>query len=268
MTTSISSVRAISLTAALALAISGTLLGTSPAYANADMTPVINFDGNVLASSVVHSEKGERIEQYQLALYPLPLSRVMTTDRSGYTFGGWSYRAGDPAVKTLETATATSTRLLLFAVWNTKLTLDGNGATRGSSTTVDYRFSQDLVLPGAGTLKRKGYNFGGWMPSLTPSTPIKTYRAGPTDNGNPTLYAAWTRTVTFKPAGGKGAIPGPLTYFAGGDRLTLPTSTSLTREGFEFVGWSISPRGRTIKNTDSYLPRVKNTVLHAVWKKN
>jgi hypothetical protein len=260
--------RIISAASAVAIAISGVLTLGAPAHANSEMTPVINFDGNTLANEPVAFEIGQRIEILQLPLETLPLTRVRTTSRPGYSFGGWSYQPGGVATQTLSSSSHTTTRVFLYAVWNTKINLNGNGATKGSPSTLDYRFAQDLGLPGAGSFKRKDYNFGGWMATATPGPILKSYRAGQSDNGNPTLYAAWTRTVSFKAAGGVGSVPATLTYTAGGNRLSLPTGSTLTRTGFDFVGWSTTPRGRTIKNTENFLPRVSNTVLHAVWKKN
>ena len=258
----------VSISSVVVFAASSIFLGSTPAHANDEMKPIVNLEGNQLAVEATTFEVGQRIERFQLALEPAPLNQVRTTTRSGYSFGGWSYQAGGEATKTLASVSSTSTRVFLYAVWNTKINLNGNGATKGSSSTLDYRFAQDLALPGAGSFKRKGYNFGGWMATATPGPILKSYKAGQTDNGNPTLYAAWTRTVSFKAAGGVGSVPAPLTFTAGGNRLTIPTGATLTRTGFDFVGWSTTPRGKVIKKTDSYLPRLKNTVLHAVWKKN
>jgi hypothetical protein len=265
---------------ALSVAVATTLafvsvLGIGPsAHAQEEMTPVINFDGNILASGFVHSQKGERLEQYQVALDSAPLKNVLTTTRAGYSFGGWSYTAGGPAVTTLQTASHTSTRVALYAVWNTKLSLDTNGATSGrlvgGETTVDYRFSQDLVLPSGGTIKKKGYSFGGWTLAADSGVVTSTYRAAPTAVGNPTVYAAWKKTISFKSRGSVGAVPAPITVFEGGARASLPTASqiTLTRTGFTFMGWSTTPRGKAIKNSASYLPKTASITLHAVWKKN
>lgn len=266
--------RHVSVASAVALALASVFGISSIAYAQEEMTPVINFDGNVLATQFVHSEKGERLEQYQVALNPAPLKRVTTTDRAGYTFGGWSYTAGGPAVTTLQTASHTSTRVLLYAVWNTKLNLDTNGATSGKLdgglATVDYRFSQDLTLPSGGTIKKKGYAFGGWTIVKDSGVVMKVYRAGPTDLGNPTVYASWKKTINFKSRGSTGTLPAPVTIFEGGSTVALPTAAqlSLNRPGFTFVGWSTTPRGKVIKRSAAFMPKKANVTLHAVWKKN
>jgi uncharacterized repeat protein (TIGR02543 family) len=244
------------------------VLGLSSSASASEMTPIINLEGNQLATEVTTFYVGQRIEIFQLALEPAPLSTVRTTTRSGYSFGGWSYNPGEAPTKTLASSSYTTTRVFLYAVWNTKINLDDNGATKGESQTIDYRFAQDLVLPGAGSLKRKGYSFGGWMTTSAPGPILTSYRAGALDNGNPSLYAAWTRTVSFKAAGGTGTTPSPMTYFAGGERLVLPSASVLSRTGYEFSGWSTTPRGNVVKKSSAFLPKKANVTLYAVWKKN
>jgi hypothetical protein len=258
----------VSFATAFALAAGTVLMGSSPASANDEMTPIINLEGNQMATEATTYYVGQRIERFQLPLEPAPLSSVRTTTRSGYSFGGWSYKAGEAPIKTLASSSITTTRVFLYAVWNTRINLDANGATKGESQTIDYRFAQDLVLPGAGSLKRKGYSFGGWMTTSAPGPILTTYRAGALENGNPSLYAAWTRTVSFKAASGTGTTPSPMTYFAGGDRLVLPSASGLSRAGYEFSGWSTTPRGKKITKSTAFLPKTTSTVLYALWKKN
>jgi hypothetical protein len=230
--------------------------------------PLVIYDGNILATDLMHAQLGQRLAEYDLRLDPKPLSKVSSTTREGYSFGGWSYVAGGEPTLTLETASWTSNRVNLYAVWVTKVNLEGNGATKGSPEPTNYRFGQDLTLPGPGSLKRKGFSFGGWMATSSPGPVLKTFRAGAMDRGNPTLYAAWVRTVSFKSGGGKGVAPSSMTFVAGGNRLVLPSGSSLTRTGFEFAGWSLTPRGKPIKKSAAFLPKSANTVLHAVWRKS
>jgi uncharacterized repeat protein (TIGR02543 family) len=265
--------RVVAVLSAISFGLTGALGVSAPANAD-EMAPVINFDGNILAVDFVHSEKGERLERYQLALDPRPISRVTRTDRPGYTFGGWSYAAGDQAVSSLQSSSYTSERVVLYAVWNTKLSLDTNGARAGrlagGESTVDYRFGQELTLPTRGTIKKRGFSFAGWT-LVRDSGPItKTYRAASDAVGNPTLYAAWTKTINFKSRGSVGTVPASITYLEGGERISLPTlaQTSLTRAGYDFIGWSTKPNGKPIKKATSYLPKKKSITLHAVWKKN
>lgn len=264
--------RPASVAMALSLVLSG-VLGSAPASAQTTSNPVIFFNGNLLSNQAVHSEIGSRPVQARLELDPLPLSRVMTTDRPGYTFGGWSFEPGGPAVTVL-TAPTESTSRILYAVWNAKINLDLNGATRGSveggATSIDYRFGQTATLPLVGTLKRKGYTFAGWNAAGTTSPFVTTYKARLTDNGSPTFVAAWKKTVSFAARNAVGSVPAPITYFAGPTRISLPKAAevTLTRPGFTFVGWATSPTRKPIANPDSFLPKKANATLHAVWKRN
>jgi uncharacterized repeat protein (TIGR02543 family) len=264
--------RIISLIASTALVLTGSMGAGKAALAADSMTPLITFDGNVLASSVVPEEFGQRIEVDQLALDPRPLQRELSTNRAGYRFSGWSQTPGGPPISTLQSASTTSTRVFLYAVWSTKVSLDVNGAQRGSLTegsSIDYRFGQTLVLPGAGTIRKKGFSFAGWLNGVDSKSIMSSFRAGSLDNGNPTLYAAWTKTINFKSRGAKGTVPAPITYLEGGERISLPTlaQTSLTRDGYDFMGWSTTRKGKPVKKATSYLPKKKIITLHAVWKK-
>jgi len=263
--------KAISALSAAALALVS-VLGVSASAGATETAPIIEFDGNVLNSSVVHSEIGERPVQGVSTLNPLPLSRVMTTNRAGYSFGGWSYAPGGPAVTSLQTATHTTTRMWLYAVWNTKVNLDPNGGNKAADTaaSVDYRFNSTLTLPTTSALTKKGYAFAGWSNTAGSNTFVTTYRAAGDAVGNPTIYAVWKKTITFKSRGSTGTLPAPVTIYEGGSPVALPTAAqvSLTRSGFTFVGWSTTPRGKAIKKSAAYMPKKANVTLHAVWKRN
>ena len=260
--------RSVAAISAAALAVVS-VLGLSSSASATEMAPIIEFDGNILNSSVVHSEIGERPVQYAVGLNPLPLTRVMTTNRAGYSFGGWSYTQGGPAVTTLQTSSHTTTRMWLYAVWNTKMNLDPKGGT-GTAATVDYRFLSTLTLPTTSTYTKKGFEFAGWSSSPTSNIFVTTYRSAADAVGNPTVYAVWKKTINFVSKGSTGAVPAPVTIFEGGAGVALPTAAqvSLTRAGYKFMGWSTTPRGKVVKNSASYLPKKGNVTLYAVWKKN
>ena len=265
--------RLVALVVGIALVTLSGISSGGVASAQTTSNPVIFFNGNLLSNQAVHSEIGERPDNARIELNPLPLSRVMTTDRAGYSFGGWSSSPGEAPLTALTVPTESTSRIL-YAVWSTKINLDLNGATSGSvtggATSIDYRFGQTATLPQVGTLKRKGYDFVGWTTSGTTSPLVTTYKAKPADNGNPSFVANWKKTITFSAGGGSGIVPSEITYFAGQPRISLPTvaQVSLTRAGFTFAGWATTPKGKPIKKADSYLPKKNSITLHAVWKKN
>ena len=265
--------RATSILTAAAFALVS-VFGVSASANASEMAPVIEYDGNHLASTFIHSQFGLRPVQFQVGLESTPLNQVLSTNRSGYSFGGWSYAPGEPAVATLQTASHTTTRMWLFAVWNTKLNLNTNGSTGGElsngEATINYRYGQTLKLPSGGTIKKKGYEFAGWSKSTSSNVLVTTYKATADAVGNPSVYALWKKTLSFKSRGSIGALPTPITIFEGGAGVSLPTGSqvSLTREGYTFLGWSTTPKGKAVKNSTAYLPKKASVTLYAVWKKN
>jgi hypothetical protein len=252
---------------------SATISGSIPAVAQTTSNPVIFFNGNFLTNLSVHSEIATRPDLARLELDPTPLTRIMTTDRTGYSFGGWSYSPG-AAAETVLTAPTESTSRILYAVWNTRINLDTNGATSGSvsggATALDYRFGQTAMLPTVGTLKRKGFSFLGWALPGTTSPFITSYKAKITDNGNPTFVAVWRNNVSFVAPKASGVVPAPMSYFAGQPGLQLPTKAevALTRTGYTVLGWATTPKGKPIKNPSAFVPRKIETILYAIWKKS
>jgi uncharacterized repeat protein (TIGR02543 family) len=198
----------------------------------------------------------------------------VATTRSGYAFGGWSLTLGGAAVTNeITTATTGDTTRTLFAVWNTTLNYNTNGATSGSvtgaKTNDTYRFGQTLTLPTAGTLARSGFAFGGWMPSTVSASRVTSYSAGLNDTGNATLYAAWIKTVTFNAnSATTGTVPASQVFLAGGDRIKLPTFSEMTlrKPGYEFLGWSTTSTGAVVSGPSSYEPVVSQQTLYAIWK--
>ncbi len=265
--------KSLAVSAIVSLALTGIFSFGAPALATTATNPTIVFDGNGLATSVPANGTSTRTPADSLTLTTDALTQVVTTSIAGYTFGGWSLTAGGPAVTAVTTATTSDTTRTLYAVWNTKVNYNSNGADSGSligsKTSDDYRYGQTLTLPTAGTLVKSGFAFGGWLTSTSSTTRLTSYTAGTTETGNRTLYAAWIKTVSFNPNGAAiGTIPASLTYFAGGERLKLPTFSEMTlrRDGYDFLGWSTSPTGRVVSNPTSYVPIVSQRSLFAIWR--
>jgi hypothetical protein len=256
------------------LAIAGLTAIPSSASASTAANPSIIFDGNTLATSVPASEASTRVSADSLRVSTESLVRTVVTTRSGYSFGGWSLtRGGAAATAEITTATTGDTTRTLFAVWNTTLNYNTNGATSGSvtgaKTNDTYRFGQTLTLPTAGTLARSGFAFGGWMPSTVSASRVTSYSAGLNDTGNATLYAAWIKTVTFNAnSATTGTVPASQVFLAGDDRLKLPTFSEMTlrKPGYEFLGWSTTATGAVVSGPSSYEPLVSQQTLYAIWK--
>jgi uncharacterized repeat protein (TIGR02543 family) len=247
-----------------------TLIGligfSTPASAGTNVDVVYN--GNTIGTSVPASVTVDR------DVVPLPAAASVTGSRTGYTFGGWSLTAGGAALTGSTYAfSSTATRLDLFAVWNTTILYNSNGADSGALTgskTQDvYRFGQSLTLPEAGTLVKSGFAFGGWMSTTLSTTRVTTYLAGSTDFGNPTLFASWIKTVTFNAnTATTGSIPVAQVYSSGGTALKLPVLSEMTlrKPGYDFMGWSLTNSGTVVSNPTSYIPVVSQQTLYAIWK--
>jgi uncharacterized repeat protein (TIGR02543 family) len=264
--------RPIAISAIIALAVSGVFGFGAPALATTASTPTIIFSGNTLAGTLPPTETANRIGD-TLALSTASLARTTSTTRTGYTFGGWSLAVGDAATTTITTATTADTTRTIHAVWNTTITYNLNGADSGlptgSVTSATYRFGQNLTLPTAGTMVRSGYAFGGWMSATLSTNRFTTYTAAADAVGNPTVYAAWIKTVTFNAnTATTGAIPVSQVHVAGGPNLKLPVLSEMTlrKPGYDFMGWSTTSTGTVISNPTSYLPMVSQQTLYAIWK--
>jgi uncharacterized repeat protein (TIGR02543 family) len=144
-----------------------------------------------------------------------------------------------------------------------------SGTLPSNQISAPYRFGQALTLPTAGTLVKAGYAFGGWMNSTISTNRFTTYNAASFDVGNPTVYVAWIKTVTFNGNGSTvGSVPASQTFVAGGTRLDLPTISAMTlrRPGYEFLGWSTTATGSPVSGPTSYVPLVAQQTLYAIWR--
>jgi len=256
----------VSIVATLALALAGVASILTPANAGTDVD--VYYFGNTIGTTVPASTTADR------DVVPLPVAASVTGSRTGYTFGGWSPTVGGaPITETTYRFSSTATRLDLYAVWNTTIFYDGNGADGGdlpgSKTNDVYRYGQSLTLPTGGTLTKSGHAFGGWMTTTLSTTRLTTYAATSADIGNVTLYAAWIKTVSFNGnTATSGTIPFPRVFTAGGAALKLPVLSEMTlrKAGHDFVGWSTTASGLAISNPTSYIPLLSQQTLYAVWK--
>lgn len=262
---------------AVALAISltiGGLFGLGvPALATTASNPTIVFDGNAISATIPATETATRVSSDSLSLSTESLARTATTARTGYTFGGWALTQGGAATTAITTTTTSDTTRTIYAVWNTTLTYNLNGADSGlpsgSATSTTYRFWNNLTLPTVGTMVKSGYAFGGWMGSAVSTNRATTYTAAADAVGSPTLYAAWIKTVTFNSnTATTGTIPSSQIYSSGGTALKLPVLSEMTlrKTGYEFTGWSTTATGTPVSNPGAYVPLVSQQTLYAIWK--
>ena len=263
----------VAIAAIISLAISGVFGFGTPAFATTAANPTIVFDTNTLGLTTPATETATRVSESSLRLSTESLARSTTTSRVGYSFGGWSLSRGGAATTEITTTTTGDTTRTLFAVWNTMITYSKNGADSGNPfgnvLNETYRFGETLTLPTVGTMVKSGFAFGGWMPTTVSTTRSTTYAAASTATGNPTLYAAWIKTVTFNSnTSTSGTIPGAQVFVSGGTALKLPTASEMTlrKTGYEFAGWATTATGSPVTNPGSYVPLVSQQTLYAIWR--
>lgn len=112
-----------------------------------------------------------------------------------------------------------------------------DGATMPSGYAATYNTETGATLP---TPIRNGHNFLGWYTdSELTGEPVTTIPVG--SYGNKVFYAKWekaTYNITLNVNGGAYAdqyvAPSTYTYEAG---ATLPTSSNISKLGYDFVGW-------------------------------
>lgn len=269
----INSIRSLALLSSIAISVASLFAWGAPASATTASNPTIVFDGNGLAITVPPTESASRVSPDSLSVSTESLSRTSSTNRSGYSFGGWSLTQGGPATTSITTSATSDTSRTLYAVWNTTLTYNLNGADSGlpagGTTATTYRFWQSLTLPTVGTMVKSGFAFGGWMSSTLSSSRATTYMASADAVGNPTLFAAWIKTVTFNAnSASSGSVPSSQVFVSGGTPLKLPVLSEMTlrKPGYDFIGWATTANGTQVANPASYIPLVSQQTLFAVWK--
>jgi len=197
---------------------------------------------------------------------------VLLNDGAGLTkpnsiFRGWSTSpSGTPPVTLPYISTADVT---LYAIWvadvTYTVTYNLNGGTGTQPEQGTSRGGLPVLLNNGQGLARTGFIFTGWADTQTGTTPVALPYI-PTSNV--TLYAIWTSntttyTVTYNLNEGTGTTPAPQTATVG-NSIRLPAGAGLTRSGFVFAGWAISPNGTPPIPSEYYRPSA-NVTLYAVW---
>lgn len=175
---------------------------------------------------------------------------------------------------TLDTFDYASTGdITLYAQWNSTITYNGNGQTSAASTvpaaTLIKGVGATTTLANQGSMTRTGYTFAGWNTQADGGGTDYPVGTTYTTSGNATLYAKWTRTVTYNVNGATSGTPERATdVFVNAQTVsiaTLPTVGTMVRQGYTFAGWSTTTTGAAL--TTPYIPST-NTTLYARWTAN
>ena len=162
----------------------------------------------------------------------------------------------------------------LYAQWNSTITYNGNGQTSASSTvpvaTIAKGTSANTTLANAGTMAKNGYTFAGWNTQADGlgtnyASGLSTYQSA----GNVTLYAKWTRTITYNSNGANSGSPERASdTFVNSTTpsiSTFPTVGTMVRTGYTFAGWSTTTSGTALSTPYSTTAEVP---LYARWTAN
>jgi uncharacterized repeat protein (TIGR02543 family) len=153
-----------------------------------------------------------------------------TLARNGFTFGGWNTRA-DGAGTTYtagQTNFSPPSDLTLYALWNSTITYNANGATGTAPTPVSLigTASNTFSLNSGSGLTRTGLSFSGWNTAADGSGTNYLGGASYTSVGSATLYAIFRPRYTYDANGAtSGTAPGA-TFGA------MPGTQCFTDSGF------------------------------------
>lgn len=148
---------------------------------------------------------------------------------------------------------------------------NANGGTGAPSSQSKY-YGKALTLSSTKPTK-SGYTFVGWGTSSNDGSSNYSPGGSYTENSNITLYAIWKKEITLS-YGANGGTGAPSSYTATiynaehSYKFTL-SSTTPTRTGYTFLGWSKS----STATSSSYSPGdtiilSESDTLYAVWKVN
>ncbi len=194
--------------------------------------------------------------------------------RNGYEFKGWGKSASDTAVfyrdgDSVKNLTQAKDGFVdLYAIWwktTIRISFDANGGS-GSMSEISAKVGETAV-PACSFTAPTGHSFSYWTCNLTPyayyAGDILTESIFPNDDC--TFTANWKAnpvTLTLDANGGSGG--GSETWYYGVSNII---STTPTREGYDFLGWSESASATTATYTNSTSFSITSAkTLYAVWK--
>ena len=193
-----------------------------------------------------------------------------TYTRTGYTFKGWSLKAGGEVAFEDGEAVTVSSDQTLYAVWSkdkvVTYTVKFNTAD-ATGTMSDQVFTAGTAQKlFKNTLKKEGYTFVGWSENKDGSVKYKDEESV-TMRTNITLYPIFTETkytVKFDANGGTGSMKDQVYTYGTSQAIT---ANSYTRDGYNFLGWSTDKSATKATYTDKQtLKAEKDMTLYAVWE--
>ncbi|WP_186565770.1 InlB B-repeat-containing protein [Lawsonibacter celer] len=216
-------------------------------------------------------------EETNPATYTIESETITLTNptREGYTFKGWSGTGleGDTNLNVTIAAGSVGDRTYT-ANWTANeytITYEGmDGAAYGENNPVKHTYDTPTAVSNP---TKTGYTFAGWKVNGGEAQTALTL-AGDGYTADITLTATWTANsykVVFNANGGEGEMADQsFTY----DAAQALSDNAFTREGYKFVGWSLSSGGTAVNFVDEQ--NVQNltaepdgeVTLYAVWTRD
>ena len=199
------------------------------------------------------------------AIYLKPAKKI------GYRFDGW-YTDAAKTKKSSGIAPDSIGDRTFYAKFtkmaDVKLSFSRNGGTGNAPAAQTVPYGSTVTIPKIYPT-REGYYYLGW--STNKNATEAQYKGGDkiTVTADTVLHAVWkprTNTITFDANGGSGTLPATIKVLTG-KKATIGSS-SMSRNGYWFLGWSTSATATSATyKTGSEISVTKDTVLYAVWKK-
>ncbi|MBQ6661016.1 MAG: InlB B-repeat-containing protein [Lachnospiraceae bacterium] len=200
-----------------------------------------------------------------------PAIYLKPATKSGYRFDGW-YTDAAKTKKSSGIAPDSIGDRTFYAKFtklaDVKLSFSRNGGTGNAPAAQTVPYGTTVTIPKIYPT-REGYYYLGW--STNKNATAAQYKGGDkiTVTENTVLHAVWkprTNTITFNANGGSGTLPTTIKVLSG--KTATIGSSSMSRNGYWFLGWSASNTATTATyKTGSEISVLKDTVLYAVWKK-
>ncbi len=183
--------------------------------------------------------------QVDTATITLPTASQMTW--AGHTFLGWTDGEG---YQVTSIPKGSDGNITLKANWDFvgyRITWDNDGGICTVTQAYEYVVEDEITMPTAAQIVKKGYTFNGWTQGSSDSTKLPTSGGYVTKipkgtTGNITLKANWSLTVykiTYNDNGGTYTGSGrPTTYTMDTADITLPTASEMKLAGYNFTGWN------------------------------
>lgn len=262
-------------------------------FGNTSNDPVTSTFSNIkLVDSAHYYENATYSKTEELFKEYATYGAITAPVRPGYTFNGW-VDANGTAVTGAEIATEHKS---IYSTWNENsytVNYDKNGADVGSADAKIFKYTEEFALPA--DFSRDYYMFKGWAYEADATAPVFTpgqtisfadIQADKISSDNQvTLYAVWEKgySLYYSPNNGTGELSGTFAGYT--EAHTVKENTTITRDGYTFLGWSLDQNATTpsyfagdelvVSAIDSkYIQKDANNelqtyvVLHAVWSEH